>query len=149
MTRRSSQSRNKNHHPDTPSTLDKTGYEKSGIVGSVLTRRGAHGADDLAYAPEQFKATASIAGLTTDEQGNRLSILPGSSRPSQKRPATLTDRDKTIASFAPGASRAEASSGSLKKEESDAALKKRVPSRKTLLDRERERAQEQSLKTKD
>ena len=88
MTRRSS-SRN----PKTPSTLDKTGYDKSGL-GSANNAD-----DDDAYTPEQFKATASMAGMTTDEQGNRLSILPGSSRPSKKRPDSQ-DKNKAIAGFA-------------------------------------------------
>ena len=43
-----------------------------------------------------------MAGMTTDEQGNRLSILPGSSRPSKMRPAS-GDKNKAIASFAPSA----------------------------------------------
>ena len=50
--------------------------------------------DDDMYTPEQFKATAS-SGLATDEQGNRVSILPGSARPSKTRP----EQSKTIASF--------------------------------------------------
>ena len=37
--------------------------------------------------------------MTTDEQGNRLSILPGSSRPSKARVASL-EKNKSIASFA-------------------------------------------------
>ena len=55
MARRSSA-----RNPKTPSTLDKTGYEKGGME-SVNNAD-----DDDAYTPEQFKATASIAGLTTD-----------------------------------------------------------------------------------
>jgi len=89
MTRRSS-SRN----PKTPSTMERTGCDKSGL-DSVND-------GDEAYTPEQFKATASMTGMTTDEQGNRCSILPGSSRPSKVRPASIS-KNKAIASFAPSA----------------------------------------------
>lgn len=58
------------------------------------------GDDGDAYTPEMFKASASAAtGQTTDEQGNRLSLLPGSSRPSKKRISSIEPSSKAIASF--------------------------------------------------
>ena len=77
-------------NPKTPSTMERTAINKS---------HGSGDQGDDAYTPEQFKATASITGMTTDEQGNRLSILPGSSRPSKARVASM-EKNKSIASFA-------------------------------------------------
>lgn len=80
--------------PKTPSTMERTGYNKS-------LESGNNGDGDDAFTPEQFKATASMTGMTTDEQGNRLSILPGSSRPSKgKASAAGASDEKKIASFA-------------------------------------------------
>ena len=82
--------RRSSRNEKTPSTVERTGY----VPSSKLDDDG-----DDAYTPEQFKATASITGMTTDEQGNRCSILPGSSRPSKAKPAS-GDKNKAIASFA-------------------------------------------------
>ena len=59
--------------------------------------------DQDAYTPEQFKADGSVTNMTTDEQGNRNSILPGSSRPSKVKSSSDDKEDKVIASFAESA----------------------------------------------
>ena len=71
----------------TPSTLERTATAKT--INESL--------DDDAYTPEQFKASFTSGGQATDEQGNRLSILPGSSRPSKQRTSS-TDK-AAVASF--------------------------------------------------
>jgi len=76
----------------TPSTMERTNYNKSGS----FNKTGGEGAQ----TPEQFKATVTVAGVATDDQGNRCSILPGSSRPSKVRAAG--DSCKVIAGFEEG-----------------------------------------------
>ena len=71
---------------------------------SKIEEEGHDDDGDDAYTPAQFKAAGfSAAGMTTDEQGNRMSLLPGSSRPSKTRPASNGKEDKTIASFSSSA----------------------------------------------
>ena len=74
----------------TPSTMERTAANKSVSGNNDL--------DEEAYTPECFKATACGEGQATDEQGNRCSILPGSSRPSKNRTSS-TGKTKAIASF--------------------------------------------------
>jgi hypothetical protein len=84
--------RTSQRNPKTPSTMERTGTNKSSAIGN-------DDGDDGAYTPECFKATTSSMGQATDDQGNRCSILPGSSRPSKARPSSSTDKNKAIASF--------------------------------------------------
>ena len=82
-------------NPKTPSTMERTGGLKSSLCDE-----DNDGGDD-AYTPQCFKATSgsALGQQTTDEQGNRCSILPGSSRPSKTRPASTDKSKTTIASF--------------------------------------------------
>ena len=86
--------RTSSRNPKTPSTMERTG----GGGRRSSSRKIDIDDDDDAFTPEQFKATTAsysgaTAGQTTDEQGNRLSLLPGSSRPSKQRPASI-DKNK-------------------------------------------------------
>ncbi len=88
--------RTASRNPKTPSTMERTAANKSVSGNNDL--------EEEAYTPECFKATASAEGQgqATDEQGNRCSILPGSSRPQSKNRTSSTGKSKAIASFEEG-----------------------------------------------